>query len=114
MEVLSRTKNGQVYICNRCNKIHIEYSNLNFNFSQKEFKEFADYIINLNGAYWEEKNKHTPFKRKIIIPIGHKNFNVLLTLTELNEMKSLFRFLGEIIKHSEIRFKDIDYIIHKN
>lgn len=114
MEVLSRTKNGQVYICKKCNMIHIEYGNLNFNFSKKEFEEFANYIINLDGAFWQDENKYAPFNRKIIIPIGHKNFNVLLSLAELNEMKSLFKFWSKIIRHSKIRYKDINSVIHKN
>lgn len=114
MEIMSKTKNGQVYICNKCSKIHIEFGNLNFNFSQKEFDDFADYILTLDGNYWKEENKDTPFARKIFIPIGHKNFNVLLSSKELEEMKSLFKFWIRNNKLNKIKYKDIKNIIYKN
>lgn len=66
MDILSKTKNGQVYICNKCSKIHIEYGNLNFNFTKQEFDDFADYILTLDGAYWEEKIKRHPFPEKLL------------------------------------------------
>ena len=87
---LSKTQNGQVFKCDKCKAIHIEYKNLNFNFSAKQYKHFADYILNLDGEEWEYKNRNGHYGRKIIIPIGNKSFNILLNAEELEELKQLF------------------------
>ena len=88
--MINQTNNGKVFRCPGCNKIHIEYKNLNFNFNDKEYRDFANYFKGLDGQYWEDINYHTPYRRKIIVPIGHKNVNILLNNTELQELKKLF------------------------
>jgi len=89
-DFINKTQNGQIFKCDKCKAIHIEYKNLNFNFSVEQFDHFADYLTKLDGKYWENKNKNSQFKRKIIIPIGYNSFKVLLTRDELEELKNLF------------------------
>lgn len=90
-KVISKTENGHIFICAKCDMFHIEYKNLNFNFkNRKDYQSFANYFIKLKGEHWEGLNKEAHFKRKIIVPIGHKNFNVLLNNEELLELKQLF------------------------
>lgn len=88
-KVFNETENGKIYQCECCNNIYIEYKNLNFLFNEKEYKYFANFIRNLDGKHWEERNSKSPFKRKIVIPIGHKNVRVLLNNKELQELKKL-------------------------
>lgn len=88
--IINKTESGQVFKCSKCNAIHIEYKNLNFNFSEKQYKHFADSILDLDGNKWERKNRNAHYRRKIIIPIGHKNVNILLNNAELQELKQLF------------------------
>lgn len=90
MDFISKSQNGQIFKCDKCNLIHIEYKNLNFNFTLKQFNDFANYLAKIYGVKWEEKNKNTRFRRKIVIPIGHQSFRVLLTNDELEELKKLF------------------------
>ena len=87
---INETQNGRVFKCSKCNAIHIEYKNLNFNFSEKQYKHFADYILKLDGNEWEHKNRNSHYRRKIIIHVGHKNINLLLNNAELQELKQLF------------------------
>lgn len=89
-KVSNKTENGKVFKCSKCDAIHIEYKNLNFNFSEKQYKHFAEYIMKLDGKEWEHKNRNTQYRRKIIIPIGHKSVNILLNNAELQELKQLF------------------------
>jgi len=89
---LFNTKNGRVFKCKNCKAIHIEYKNLNFNFNKKQYDHFRNYIA---------KNQTSLYRKKIVIPIGHKNFNVLLNKEELNELKDLLQEIktdGEIVK----------------
>jgi hypothetical protein len=87
--ILYETKNGKVFKCGHCDKIHIEYKNLNFNFTEEQFNEFSDYLFTIDGWEWEAKNMDGPFIRKIIIPIGSYNFRILLNNQELIELKFL-------------------------
>lgn len=88
--IISKSENGKVFKCSTCKLIHFEYKNLNFNFSQKEYDHFSNYFINLSGEYWEITNANSSFKRKIIIPAGTDNFNILLNNEELKELQDLF------------------------
>lgn len=87
---LSKTENGNVFRCSGCNKIHIEYKNLNFNFNEREYVRFARYFKELDALYWEKINSHLPYRKKIIVPVGHSSFNVLLNKEEVQELKTLF------------------------
>ena len=87
---INQTENGKVFRCSGCNKIHIEYKNLNFNFDEEEYENFANYFMELDGPYWESVNTHVKFGKKIIVPVGHKNLNMLLDNDELQELKILF------------------------
>lgn len=87
--IIKRTKNGLLFYCNSCNLIHLEFKNLNFNFSEKQMDQFTDYIQKLNAKEWEELNKNSPFKRKIVVPISHDSFNFLLNGKELLELQKL-------------------------
>ena len=89
-KVISQTENGQVFRCPTCRLIHFEYKNLNFNFTKNEYQHFANYFLKLKGEFWEIKNGNTYFKRKIFIPAGKNNFNIVLNNEELIELKELF------------------------
>ena len=86
---LNRTDNGQIFRCSLCNKIHIEFKSINFNFDDKEYDFFRKYINDLDGEYIEFSNSHMNLRRKIVIPVGHRNMNFLLNNTELVELKKL-------------------------
>ena len=101
--IISRTENGCVFRCHKCDLIHFEYKNLNFNFTDIEYYYFAEYFKNLEGEYWEFRNANNNFTRKIVVPAGNNNFNILLNRIELRELKMLFDrsyHTTEIIKFS--------------
>lgn len=104
IHILSSTPNGLVYKCNSCSKIHIEYKNLNFNFTQSQYDYFANYFNKLDADYWEDVNKRSPLKRKIVVPIGHDSLNVLLNRKEIEELRKL---LLNKSKNRHIQSKDI-------
>ncbi len=89
MKLISTTTNGQVFKCDSCKAIHIEYKNINLNFSEKQFKRFADFLNTLDGESMEESQSHSPYQRKIAIATSHKAVNVLLNKEELEELKLL-------------------------
>lgn len=88
-KIISKTANGQVFKCSKCKKIHVEYKNLNFNFTDQEYQKFAQYICDIDGKEWETCNRNTIFKRKILIPVGSGYFYAIFNNEELNEFKRL-------------------------
>ncbi|RKD91840.1 DUF6686 family protein [Mangrovibacterium diazotrophicum] len=87
--IINQTINGRIYKCSECNKIHVDYKNLNFSFNQKEYNNFQTYIQNLDGKYWVKKNEDHSGERKILIPINHPNLIMSFSLEELYELKEL-------------------------
>lgn len=106
--IYSQTQNVRVFRCPTCSNIHFEYKNLNFNFETiKDYKQTAKYFLKLDGELWETKNAESYFRRKIFIPIGHKNFHILLDNEELEELKRLF-FYDVNIKSSIFKSSDLN------
>lgn len=87
--IIQQTVNGKVFKCSKCNLIHVEFKNLNFNFTLAQYEHFADYILKLDGSEWEDINRDSSYLRKIMIPIGHQNFNIMFNNEELKEFNNL-------------------------
>ncbi len=88
--IYNKTDVGKVFQCTSCNRIHLEFNNLNINFKDKEnYYEFVDFIHQLDGAKIEEQNNGSPYSRKIFIPIGSGGCNFLLNSYELENLKQL-------------------------
>jgi hypothetical protein len=89
IQLIGKTANGKIFKCDKCSAIHVEFKNLAFNLSEKQFPSFVEGILDIKGAEWEERNKDSYFSRKILIPTGHNTINILLNNQELNELKEL-------------------------
>lgn len=89
-KTLSTTAHGKVIKCLSCKSYHIEFNNLLFTFSKDEFLHFRTYFLALDANYWEAKNTNSVYRRKIMIPVGHKNITALFNLAEIEELKLLF------------------------
>jgi hypothetical protein len=108
--ILHSSKNGQIFICNRCHKIHLEFGNFTFDFSfEVRLKNFLEHLEEVDGAYYEELNRQSTYQRKIMIPVPETRMKMLFTLNELNEIRQLIRgFIGrnvtELIRVTRIEF----------
>jgi len=89
--ILRQTLHGKVFKCVTCKLIHIEFKNLNFNFSDSQYTRFAAYMKGLDGEHWEYTNRDSSYSRKILIPIGYQNINILFNSQELAEFKDLLQ-----------------------
>lgn len=111
-QLLNRTENGKIFKCDCCNRIYIEYKNLNFIFEDEEYDHFCRYIKELDGRFWEESNAHSVFRRKIVMSVSHKNLRVLLNNAELEELKTLLE-TGIYTPRAEIA-PEMNYCICRN
>lgn len=106
--IIKQTKNGKVFKCSKCNLLHVEFKNLNFNFTPAQYKQFAVYIQNLDGAECEDMNRDSSYLRKIMIHIGHQNFNIMFKVDELTEFNSLLN-LEQTSIHYKKYYKNTDF-----
>ncbi len=92
MKLIHKNINGQIFKCESCQAIHIEYKNLNFNFSDKQLRHFLDYLSEIDGDAIEHAAYNDEYRRKIIIPTSEKkSFNILLNKTELLELIDMLK-----------------------
>lgn len=113
--IINQTQHGKVFKCNSCKKIHIEFNNLNFNFTHEEYEHFANYFLKLNGDYWEKLNTDSMYRRKILVPLDHKNLNLLLNKSELEELKKLLYLKPKAQNTIQLlSFKMIDFNTFNN
>ena len=101
--IISQTKNGKVFKCRNHGKFLIEYKNLSYTFDEEEYNFFKNYFLTLDPEKWERINAESFYKRKIHVPIGHRNFTTVFHKQEILELKRLlghssgthnFEFLG--------------------
>ena len=90
-EIISEIENGQVFLCPICRLVHFEYKNISFNFTNIQFENFVEYFSEINSDFWEVINANSYFRRKIFIPVGTKNFKIILNKTEVEEIKELLK-----------------------
>jgi hypothetical protein len=108
IDIIRQSPNGKVFKCPSCDKLHIEYKNLSFAFSDNEFNDFRDYFLRLQPEKWEYLNKDSCMGRKIMIPIGHRNVTSIFHVHEIYELKSL---LGGVKKrHHPFEFIKLAHV----
>lgn len=90
MTIYNKTSNGSVFKCATCSSIHLEFNNLNINFSTEEkYQQFVEYIHEIDVDSAERTNASLPYQRKIAIPIGGGGCNFVLHSGELEDLKRL-------------------------
>ncbi|MPQ46999.1 hypothetical protein GCQ56_08215 [Marinifilum sp. N1E240] len=88
--IYNRTSNGSLFRCDSCQSIHMEFNNMNINFTTEEkYLQFADYIHEISIDAALQQNAHSPYQRKIVIPIGGGGCNFMLHPGELEDLKRL-------------------------
>jgi hypothetical protein len=105
---IAKVKNGQLTKCETCNKYHLIYNNIFFEFYPIEFKSFKKYVLQLEVDLWENKNLGIKMTRKIPIPTSQENLVIMFDRQEIEELKSLI--LSENTnKYKFSKFDAIDY-----
>ncbi|MCX7987786.1 MAG: hypothetical protein N2662_12685 [Bacteroidales bacterium] len=95
---LSETQHGLILKCYTCNKIHLEYNNIYIDFEEEGFYQFCQYFNDLNPTFWEEVNRKSILRRRIIVPVGHQSIHLLFNSQEVEELKLLLNYAYSSIK----------------
>ena len=86
--VIFKTINGRVYLCGHCNLIHCEFKNISLSMNKKELILFQEI---LNGIKPMVNGRLDMFakEQKYSITLYHENCAMLVSKTELRELKEL-------------------------
>lgn len=90
LNIISKTKNGIVFLCKDCDKYRVQFNNLDFSFNDQEYFCFSEYISGIDLGHFEHHFNDELHGKKIPIPIGHKNLVLVLNSNELKELQMLF------------------------
>lgn len=90
--MIQHSTTGQIFVCNQCRKIHLEFGNFSYDFSSEaKLNDFLSNLEQIDGQHYEELNKSTNYRRKIIVPIPYTGIRILFTLNELDKIRNLIR-----------------------
>ncbi len=90
--IIRSSTTGQIFVCNQCRKIHLEFGNFSCDFtSETKLNDFLNHLEQIDGQHYEELNKSSNYRRKIMIPIPGTNIKIQLTSNELDEIRNLIR-----------------------
>ena len=90
------SKNGQLFICKSCQKIHLEFGNIGLDFkSDKSLKELSNYLKTVSKSQFKKENVAANYRRSILIPFPNTTVKALLSDVELEEIITL---IGTFLK----------------
>jgi hypothetical protein len=92
---LNSTNKGQILQRLPENDFIIEFGNIAWRLSFLQFQLLKKFIERIDGAYYEDLNKSSFYRRKIRIPIKTTNISILLNLEELEDLKNLLSGIPE-------------------
>ncbi len=89
MKLVNSTPNGQIFVCPRKRKLHLEFGNLFLMLSYDEFNQLVAYVNSIDYEFYLKKNKNAQNKRKLLLNIGFEDMFLALNETEFHELKNL-------------------------
>lgn len=107
MEIISRTRNGMITYCGHCKAYKLEFGNLFFCLSESSFAYFRNYVVSIDGDYYEHRNRRMMCIRKIFLHLPAENIYFCVCASELEELKRLVllqapcegEFTEEVLMH---------------
>lgn len=88
-KIISRTKNGELFLCNGCQRYSLTFNNILLQFDKKELENFKNHINNVNVNYWLDHYARTTKVRKIPVSTKQCSLWMFFTEEEFDELKSL-------------------------
>lgn len=112
-KILSKIRSGELSMCEQCNIYHLTFNNIYFEFNEKQFYQFRNYISNIDIEYWEKSCSCSSIKRKIPLQTLHQNLVLIFSKQEVIELNTLFAKSTKN-KLSILNVDDIDYMLILN
>lgn len=86
---INKTNNGNMFSYDGSQMIHIEFKNIFLCFHKEDFKNFKNFINNLDIDYMEKANSDLYNKKKIIIQLKNSKIKIGFNRIEFQEFQEL-------------------------
>jgi hypothetical protein len=84
------SKNGQLFICSSCKKIHLEFGNIGMDFQSPErLNELLSFLQTVSSNHFSFENTGNNNRRKILVPFANAPVKLLLNEAEIHEISEL-------------------------
>ncbi len=89
LKTISTNKSGKLTFCKSCNCFKLSFSNLAFEFTDKQLKKFGNYLKSIPVNHWLGCNESSGTKRQIPLHTGQQNLTLMFNQREFCELKEL-------------------------
>lgn len=113
LTTIGQVNGNKLTFCKACKMYHLEFTNIYLEFTEQQFKEFREYLLTIEVAYWELKYACVKIKRKVPIPTTQKNLILMFNRHEIDELKALL-FSKSNPKTQLLDVSQIDYTLVLN
>lgn len=87
--ILHQTHSGQVFRCDHCAALHVEFGTIELRFSEEGYRTFWEMLDRLDLAAREKSFAHLTHRRKIHIAVGSTGATLVLHKHEVLELREL-------------------------
>lgn len=112
-KIISRVKNGEIYICEGCKNYNFVFNNIFFQFDKEQLGKFKEYVSKIDVNYWLDYSASTTQKRKIPVPTFHQKLVLVFDTYEIEELKILLG-IDRRERSNMLCSADIDYALILN
>lgn len=111
MEIISKSKSGQLTHYAERNLYSMEFGNLYFVFAPAELNQFRDYLMRVDYEYYIDLNRNAANNRKLLLQLAVRNAMFCLHLREYFELRELLGIGldSHIIKNAELATRYANY-----
>lgn len=113
IKTISKVSSGELSICEQCKIYHLEFNNICFELTAKQYVKFKKFLLAIEVDYWENKYANAKITRKIPIPSLQPNLVLMFNRHEIAELKTLFCSQNKNYK-TQLNVDDIDYTLILN
>ena len=103
MKLINSTLNGQIFICPRQNKLHLEFGNLFLVLTYDEFNAMNDYVRGIDYKHFLKINQSAQNRRKLLLHFGFRSAYLALNESEFLEFKELMSLKKKADKLSLVK-----------
>lgn len=112
-KVINHTQNGFFLQCIHCQSYQVSFGNIFLELTQRELDHFRNFLNTFDADHWEQVYCSCSAKRKIPIPTLQTNLQIMLSRTELEELKHLLGITKEGTREL-ITSEKVDYTLVLN
>lgn len=111
--VINHTKNGFIVECKKCKSYQLSFEKKFLELTKKELNHFQKFLNKLDADYWEQVYYGCQVKQKIPIPTLQTDLQIMLTRSELIELRCLLG-ISKVDQNELLDSSKVDYTVVLN